>query len=305
MRNKALQVNIDNSDPTNYPNGRIKNNTGTGNGTPVSEQTKGDIHENLEFLLRDAGIPFNGLPDNVTNGYQIVEGMKALAGKNDIRQSVSTITISGTTHLYIPNIDLNRLKSQEIIFGFAKGTLPNVTSIRGKNNSQKPISFLDLTQNNNIIDGTFLRLLYDSGSGGTVSVQREIFPYQFTLIAAQYGFFPCKNYGSFVAVRPGQMALSDVITRTGDVASVEVVANDTDANSTTYRVTLSKAMSAISYFVEASVVNSNPALLAIGYTIQAPVINTRTTTTFDIRLKSDAALGGTINLNVLIKAINQ
>ena len=44
-RNKALQPNIDGSDLTNYPDKRIRNNDGSGNGTPVNEQVYGDIHE--------------------------------------------------------------------------------------------------------------------------------------------------------------------------------------------------------------------------------------------------------------------
>lgn len=90
MRNKQNQTNIDNSDLINYPNGRIKNNTGAGDGTPVNEQTKGDIHEAFDKLLRLYGISHNGLPDNTANGYQAIEGLIALASKNDFIIPLST-----------------------------------------------------------------------------------------------------------------------------------------------------------------------------------------------------------------------
>lgn len=75
--------NVDNSDLANYPDGRIKDNTGTGNGTPVNRATKGDWHSSISRMMRLYGIVGNGLPDNETNGYQIIEAIIALASKND------------------------------------------------------------------------------------------------------------------------------------------------------------------------------------------------------------------------------
>jgi len=66
-----------------YPNGRIKDSTGAGDGTPVNEQIYGDIHEVFAKLMRLSGIPFSGLPDNELNGYQYVDAMRFLASKND------------------------------------------------------------------------------------------------------------------------------------------------------------------------------------------------------------------------------
>ncbi len=39
-----------------YPYGRTKDNDGSNNGTPVTEQTHGDFHQFFEKLLADAGI---------------------------------------------------------------------------------------------------------------------------------------------------------------------------------------------------------------------------------------------------------
>jgi hypothetical protein len=82
MRKLNSSINVITSDPA-FPNGRIRNNTGTGNGTPVNEQVYGDIHTNKDKLLDLYGIDANGLPDNETNGYQYIDALRALASKND------------------------------------------------------------------------------------------------------------------------------------------------------------------------------------------------------------------------------
>ncbi len=82
-RDKAIQPNIDKSDTGNYPNGRIKDNSGSGDGTPVNEMVYGDIHEAFAKMMRLYGITYSNLPDNEINGYQLVEAIKALATKND------------------------------------------------------------------------------------------------------------------------------------------------------------------------------------------------------------------------------
>lgn len=82
MRKLNSSINVITSDPA-FPNGRLRNNTGTGNGTPVNEQVYGDIHSNKDKLLDLYGIDANGLPDNETNGYQYIDALRALASKND------------------------------------------------------------------------------------------------------------------------------------------------------------------------------------------------------------------------------
>lgn len=83
MRALNSNPNVDNSDLSNYPDGRIKDNTGTGNGTGVNERVKGDMHQAIAKLMRLYSITPNGLPDNELNGFQIVEAIKSLASKND------------------------------------------------------------------------------------------------------------------------------------------------------------------------------------------------------------------------------
>ena len=44
-RDKKFAPNIDNSSPLVYPNGRIQDNTGSGNGTPVNNYVYSDLHD--------------------------------------------------------------------------------------------------------------------------------------------------------------------------------------------------------------------------------------------------------------------
>lgn len=58
-----------------YPDGRIQNDDGSGNGTPVTEAVYGDFHQFFAKLLRDAGIAANNLPDNTTNEFQLNDAL--------------------------------------------------------------------------------------------------------------------------------------------------------------------------------------------------------------------------------------
>ncbi|NCX55596.1 MAG: hypothetical protein EBW87_00135 [Burkholderiaceae bacterium] len=58
-----------------YPFGRIKNDTGSRDGTPVNEELYGDIHQFFAKLLNEAGLTANGLPDNTTNGFQLFNAL--------------------------------------------------------------------------------------------------------------------------------------------------------------------------------------------------------------------------------------
>ena len=66
----------------NYPYGRIKNKSTSSStdGTPISEQVYGDMHQFFEKLLADAGITANGQPENAANGFQYNTALMALIG---------------------------------------------------------------------------------------------------------------------------------------------------------------------------------------------------------------------------------
>lgn len=74
-----------------YPDGRIKDNTGANDGTPVDEQVYGDVHVFFAQLLRRASILHNSLPENSTNGYQFIEALFELT---DRYRCISTTSVA-------------------------------------------------------------------------------------------------------------------------------------------------------------------------------------------------------------------
>lgn len=71
--------NVDNSDP-DYPYGKIKDNTGVGDGTPVNTLVYGDFHQFFAKMLSESGITPNGIPDNDYSGFQYFEALLNLFG---------------------------------------------------------------------------------------------------------------------------------------------------------------------------------------------------------------------------------
>lgn len=146
MRNKGTLTNIDNSDPANYPDGRIKNNTGAGNGTPVNEFVYGDLHEAKDKLMRLYGIAYNGLPDNETNGYQLIDAMIALASKNDFLLNLTDI--SGV--ISVP-LKLGKLKDNEAFITKATFDKGAQTSIKGSDGVTKTVTFIGSFKTNEYV----------------------------------------------------------------------------------------------------------------------------------------------------------
>lgn len=136
MRSLISNPNIDNSDPSNYPSGRIKDNSGIGDGTAVNERTKGDLHQFFEKLMLLAGIAPNNLPDNETNGYQLIDAMIALASKNDYIQQLNT---SGGV-LQIP-IKVSLMEDGESLVCKASADKTSETTIKGSDNSVTAVTF--------------------------------------------------------------------------------------------------------------------------------------------------------------------
>ena len=124
--NKLLAPNIDNSDPTNYPDGRIRDNTGAGNGTPVNRLIYGDLHEFFAKLMRLAEIEYSGVPDNEANGYQLVDALVSIAGKNDFITSLNSL--SGI--IQVPR-KLTTLKLNESLVCLAAFNYTSETQIKG------------------------------------------------------------------------------------------------------------------------------------------------------------------------------
>lgn len=136
-RNKKDLTNIDNSNLIVYPNGRIKDNSGADDGTPVNELVYGDLHEFFAKLMRLAGIVYNGLPDNETNGFQLVDALVALAAKNDY-----VLNIGSTGGKLSVNTKIGILKDNESFLCKATVNKAAETLIRGSDNTDKTITYI-------------------------------------------------------------------------------------------------------------------------------------------------------------------
>lgn len=77
MRWLGTQENVDSPD-SEYIYGRIRDWSGTIEGTPVNEALYGDIHQFIARMMQESGITPNNLPDNDYNGFQIYEAFRAL-----------------------------------------------------------------------------------------------------------------------------------------------------------------------------------------------------------------------------------
>lgn len=95
MARKLTDVPNTDGATSDYPNGRVRDKVGATPGTTGGEPLFGDIIQLFEKLKIDASITENDLPDNVTNGYQL---LTALVAKITESTKVSTtLTVERAT----------------------------------------------------------------------------------------------------------------------------------------------------------------------------------------------------------------
>lgn len=139
MRSLLIQTNINNSNPGDYPKGRIRDNDGSQNGTPVNESVYGDIIQNCVKILAEAGISFSEQPDNVTNGYQLHDALMSLAGKNDL---IQPITVFSANTLSIP-IKIGIMKDREaVVFDSNFNSINSHVLVRGSDLITKTLNIV-------------------------------------------------------------------------------------------------------------------------------------------------------------------
>ncbi len=80
------QVNVEAPD-SDYPYGRIRDDQGIGNGTPLTEAVHGDYHQFFARILAESGVVANDLPDNEYTGFQYYEGLLGVITKRISRYS--------------------------------------------------------------------------------------------------------------------------------------------------------------------------------------------------------------------------
>jgi len=100
-RKLTNKLNVDNTD-ADYPNGRIKDDTGSNNGTPVDEDVYGDLHQTEERSREEArtyeaDVTMDELPDSVLNDYQFYQARRKT-------QSVAELYKNGKFTEVFPNL---------------------------------------------------------------------------------------------------------------------------------------------------------------------------------------------------------
>lgn len=153
--------NVDNSDPGNYPDGRVKDNTGSGNGTPVNRNVYGDLHSNISKLMRLYGIVPTELPDNETSGFQIIDALIALASKNDY---IYPLTTNGTDTLSV-DIKLALMNDGEFLVCLASTNKTTETLIKGSTGSSFAIAY-----SGNFKANEYVRVIKTSGGVSIVRI---------------------------------------------------------------------------------------------------------------------------------------
>lgn len=96
MRRLQLKTNVL-APTTDYPYGRLKDNTGIANGTPVNELSYGDMHQFFERLMVLSGITPNDLPENNANGWQLADALQSLIAKGAPGDTNGAWVDGGTT----------------------------------------------------------------------------------------------------------------------------------------------------------------------------------------------------------------
>lgn len=125
MRPLSTKTNVETPDST-YPYSRVKNNTGSNNGTPVNEALLGDYIQFFERLMNQAGITPNNLPDNAYSGFQIFEALQKYINIYPYKSYVANITQSGTSNptvVVMPGNEIGTIVWTRVTAGQYAGTL--------------------------------------------------------------------------------------------------------------------------------------------------------------------------------------
>lgn len=188
---KNTVPNIDDSDPADYPNGQIRDNDGSDNGTPVNRAVFSDIFETFAKLMRMTGTAYNGEFDNESAGYQYIQALKLLAGKNDILQILSSATevIGGvnTNVLTVP-LKIENLEGNELLLCLANVDYAGQTILRGLT----PGVYKGIIGSDNFAQTALLVLI--NGTGG-VQIVKPAIASNLNQMVGELNFLKAANQG--------------------------------------------------------------------------------------------------------------
>lgn len=105
-----------------YPKGRVRDKAGAVPGTTYTEALHGDIVQLFQKLLIDASIAENGLPDNVTNGYQFLTALVAKI-KESTKVDTTLTTLRATAAFDSGTITITAVAYDRMIYVYNGGTV--------------------------------------------------------------------------------------------------------------------------------------------------------------------------------------
>lgn len=213
-RDKKFAPNIDNSSPSVYPNGKIQDNTGSGNGTPVNNYIYSDLHEMKDKLMRLYGLEYNGLPDNETNGFQLVDALRALASKNDF---ILDLTDSSGV-LQVP-IKLGFMLQKESVLCLSGIDFSAQTQIKGLDNVTYTISVVGGFKSDE-----YVRLI-KTVSG--ITLIREVDAVSLDLATGEFGYLKKANQTEENAGTIDTKATTPLVNKVAFARRVNGVDSDT------------------------------------------------------------------------------
>lgn len=108
---------------SDYPYGQIKDDTGSGDGTPVDAAVYGDFHQFFARMFALSGLNYNGLPDNDYSGFQYIEAANKLWKTFDGVKIISANTI-------LTVADKSKLIIVNGTSGSVNVTLPSSTNLQ-------------------------------------------------------------------------------------------------------------------------------------------------------------------------------
>lgn len=182
MRALTSVPNIDGA-TTDYPNGRVRDKLGVTPGTTGGEVLFGDIIQLFQKMVIDGGISPNGNPDNVTNGYQLLEALRKQFGKSITKDAVAgdlAYTLEfGISNVLTFNYEGGRVKPTLPLDARFKNTPVTFTHVNGNYGAIVLADFTNLTigaghpLNGKTFVGS-ITVLYDGTAWHPVSWSNEL-----------------------------------------------------------------------------------------------------------------------------------
>jgi hypothetical protein len=115
-----------------YAYGNIKDDTtpGSNDGTPVNKEVYADFHQFFETLIAQSSVTANDLPDNDSNGYQLLQAFLEVINMGGFASAAQGGTAGFNTES-APTMtpDTGTVSSISITSGFNKWRLQNTTLI--------------------------------------------------------------------------------------------------------------------------------------------------------------------------------